>query len=194
MFDESTGDVRPLAKERNTVKLSDDDPGQSAWIVSGLHIMPNGPTFAFDDFRIEGQPKRFITVGAVSGADIVLADTAVSAKHCLIERRRDRVLVHDCRSTNGTRANGVVVDKCVLSEGILLTLGRTTLLAYGPRGVDERVLLVASTMFTFLHGAMKTHGTLRRAAQAIGVQHSTLADWIKKKFKKRPSTPRKGRK
>jgi len=47
--------------------------------------------------------KPLTTIGRLGGgADIELDDPEVSRSHCAIEVRRDAILLHDLRSTNGT--------------------------------------------------------------------------------------------
>lgn len=44
-----------------------------------------------------------VTIGRLGGgADIEIDDSEVSRSHCAIEVRRDAILLHDLRSTNGT--------------------------------------------------------------------------------------------
>jgi pSer/pThr/pTyr-binding forkhead associated (FHA) protein len=47
--------------------------------------------------------RPLVTVGRLKGgADIELNDPEVSGVHCTVEVRRDAILLHDLRSTNGT--------------------------------------------------------------------------------------------
>jgi hypothetical protein len=47
--------------------------------------------------------KPLTTIGRLGGgADIELNDPEVSRSHCAVEVRRDAILLHDLRSTNGT--------------------------------------------------------------------------------------------
>jgi hypothetical protein len=51
--------------------------------------------------------KSLTTIGRKGGgADIEIDDPEVSRSHCAIEVRRDGVLLHDLRSTNGTYLRG----------------------------------------------------------------------------------------
>src|SRR5579864_3392492 len=64
------------------------------------------------------------TLGRGARADIVLADTAVSAEHARVDRVGRRWLVTDLGSTNGTRVNeSVVRGRAALAEGDVLALG-----------------------------------------------------------------------
>jgi Inner membrane component of T3SS, cytoplasmic domain len=47
--------------------------------------------------------KPLTTIGRIGGgADIQIDDPLVSRSHCAVEVRRDGILLHDLRSTNGT--------------------------------------------------------------------------------------------
>jgi pSer/pThr/pTyr-binding forkhead associated (FHA) protein len=150
--------------------------------VMGLRVLPHGPVFAFDTFRMEGNTKRILVIGADIGCDVAIHDETVSGLHCLLERHGDRVLVHDCESKNGTRVNGVALKAGELRPGSLLTLGRVSLVAYGPDMQQRpRVTLAAASLDEFLRFAVNVHGSLRAAAEALGLPYSTLRGWLKKR-------------
>ena len=68
------------------------------------------------------------TLGRGDRADLVLADTAVSAEHARVQRAGRRWTVTDLGSTNGTRVNDAVVRKRAhLADGDVLTLGTVRL-------------------------------------------------------------------
>jgi hypothetical protein len=47
--------------------------------------------------------RPLVTIGRLKGgADVEIDDPEVSAVHCAVEVRRDAILLHDLRSTNGT--------------------------------------------------------------------------------------------
>ena len=47
--------------------------------------------------------KAITTIGRIGGgADIEIDDPEISRSHCAVEVRRDAILLHDLRSTNGT--------------------------------------------------------------------------------------------
>lgn len=158
--------------------------------VVGLRVLPHGPAFAFDSFTMEGNAKRILVIGADVGCDVVIDDDTVSGLHCLLERHGDRVLVHDCQSKNGTRVNGVVLQEAELTPGSLLTLGRVSLVAYGAEAQRPRVTLPAASLNEFLRTAVKAHGSLRAAAEALGLPYSTLRGWLKRRTGGNGTSPR----
>jgi hypothetical protein len=158
--------------------------------VVGLRVLPHGPAFAFDSFKMEGNTKRILVIGADMGCDVVIDDETVSGLHCLLERHGERVLVHDCQSKNGTRVNGVALQEGELTPGSLLTLGRVSLVAYGPDTQRRRVTLPAASLDEFLRTAVKAYGSLRAAAEALGLPYSTLRGWLKNRTGGNGTNPR----
>jgi pSer/pThr/pTyr-binding forkhead associated (FHA) protein len=68
------------------------------------------------------------TMGRGGRADLVLADTAVSAEHARVDRMGRSWVVTDLGSTNGTRVNDTVVKgRTALSAGDVLALGTVRL-------------------------------------------------------------------
>lgn len=159
--------------------LSEDDGG--AFPVVGLRVLPNGPAFSFDDFRIENQNKRFAIIGAELGCDILIEDESISALHCLVEHRNNVLIVHDCESKNGTRVNGALVKIGEMTMGSLLTLGSTTLVAYGPEPDANRIIISAASFREYLANAVEAYGSVRSASESIGLPYSTLRGWLKMK-------------
>ena len=75
-------------------------------------------TMSFDQDRIE--------IGKLASAHVHLDDENISRKHALIQLGSDgKVLLTDLGSTNGTRLNGMRVNKAHLSDGDLVELGLT---------------------------------------------------------------------
>jgi pSer/pThr/pTyr-binding forkhead associated (FHA) protein len=170
-----------LDRRITTKVLGYREPRQADGPVVGVRILPHGRSFAFDSFRIEGSPKRILVIGADPGCDMVIDDDTVSGLHCLLERHGARVLVHDCQSRNGTRVNGVSVQEGELTPGTLLTLGRVSLVACGSDAHSRRVTLPAASLDEFLRTAVDAYGSLRAAAEALGLPYSTLRGWLKNK-------------
>jgi pSer/pThr/pTyr-binding forkhead associated (FHA) protein len=73
-----------------------------------------------------------VTIGREEGNSIQLNDERVSRFHLKIQTDRDKVVLTDLQSTNGTRVNGEDVQLRILRYGDLITLGRSTLL-FGSR-------------------------------------------------------------
>lgn len=165
-----------------TTLIERDGKQQVAVPVTGLRLLPHGPVFDLDTYRVEGKRKRILVIGAEIGCDLIFDDDTVSALHCLLQRHGDRIWVHDCDSKNGTRLNGVAVQVGELTPGASLVLGRVHLVACGEGVPRNRVTLPATNLDEFLHSAVDAHGSLRGAAEALGLPYSTLRGWLKKRF------------
>jgi len=90
---ERAGNIGPLglALETTSLDLQPDDLVMIC-VASGRDL---GKEFELD--------KPLTTIGRLGGgADIEIDDPEVSRSHCAIEVRRDAILLHDLRSTNGT--------------------------------------------------------------------------------------------
>lgn len=65
------------------------------------------------------------SIGSSEQNDLVIRDSAVSRRHCQIERLPDGFKIRDCGSTNGTFVQGVKVSEAFLDHGAELQLGHT---------------------------------------------------------------------
>jgi DNA-binding NtrC family response regulator len=68
-----------------------------------------------------------VVVGTHPSASLVLTDGAVSRFHCEIAIDRERVLIRDLESRNGTLVNGVSILHAHLAQGALIDIGRSKL-------------------------------------------------------------------
>jgi hypothetical protein len=73
-----------------------------------------------------------VTIGREEGNSIQLNDERVSRFHLKIQTDRDRVVLTDLQSTNGTKVNGEDIQLRILRFGDLISVGRSTLL-FGSR-------------------------------------------------------------
>lgn len=71
--------------------------------------------------------KPRIIVGR-AGADLVLPDTEVSRKHCLLEVHGSTATLLDLGSTNGTYVDGERIEKCELAHMGEFRIGSTVLI------------------------------------------------------------------
>ena len=76
--------------------------------------------------------KPVTTIGRSIESDIVLAEDAVSVKHCKIERSDGRFRITDLGSTNKTFVNGVTVRASPLNHGDQIRVGGTTFIFESP--------------------------------------------------------------
>ncbi|TWT47241.1 FHA domain-containing protein [Botrimarina hoheduenensis] len=80
-----------------------------------------------------------VTIGREEGNAVQLNDERISRYHIKIQEDRDRIVLTDLESTNGTRVNGQTTQLRILQHGDLIAVGKSTLL-YGTRAqIAERV-------------------------------------------------------
>ena len=84
---------------------------------AGSLVLPTGDRFSLTD--------SVISIGRHPESNMVLADPNVSRNHAEIRPQGEQYAVIDLGSTNGTRVNGVRVDKQVLQDGDELAFGNT---------------------------------------------------------------------
>ena len=114
-----------------------------------------------------------LSAGAAEGNDLRLTDPAVSRHHFSITSLPDGFVVRDLGSTNGTRVNGVRIDRGYLDDEATIEIGRTRIrfeplaeTVSAPLSPSERygrVLGQSSAMrriFAMLPGLAASQGTL----------------------------------
>jgi pSer/pThr/pTyr-binding forkhead associated (FHA) protein len=73
-----------------------------------------------------------VSIGREEGNSIQLNDERVSRFHIKIQEDRDKIVLTDLESTNGTKVNGEEIQLRILRHGDLISVGRSVLL-YGSR-------------------------------------------------------------
>ncbi len=68
-----------------------------------------------------------VTIGRASGCDLVLDEPSTSRRHARISRQGAAYFIEDLASSNGTKVNGIAVQKMQLSEGDAIALGPVVL-------------------------------------------------------------------
>jgi hypothetical protein len=149
--------------------------------VIGVHVIPAGPRYLFQDAEGQETHKRYLVIGAAADCDIRLQDSSISAHHGSIVRKRYRVYVNDLGSTNGVWVAGCRVRSCELHAGTVVTLGNIHMVAISQETVRRDIVIAASTLPEFIRQAVDAYGSIRAAADGIGVPNSTLRDWLRKK-------------
>lgn len=91
-------------------------------------------------------PPVGVVVGADASADVVLADEAVSRRHCSLVPKGDGFEVTDLGSRNGTLLDGASIQKATVPVGAVLRVGGT-LIQLVP--ADESVLIPPSLRAEF---------------------------------------------
>jgi DNA-binding NtrC family response regulator len=116
-------------REIDTQDVLEPD-GRRRGIVTGLRAK-NG-----NEYPLAMDPQRWV-IGSGPHCDVVLDDPYVSARHCVVERRSNGILVvRDKRARNGTLIDGNLIEAAELQAGSRLALGRTTLIALAEPGSE----------------------------------------------------------
>jgi hypothetical protein len=80
-----------------------------------------------DRGRVHEHTPTPVTIGREEGNTVQLNDERVSRFHVKIQEDRDKIVLTDLDSTNGTRVNGEDVSLRILRYGDIITLGRTVM-------------------------------------------------------------------
>jgi len=125
------------------------DPTQEGFRGTQVRDDGKGPMLVAHRQRlvvVEGQDRGLerefsstrVSIGTSLSNDFVITDTTVSRAHCEIVIDRDRYLLRDLHSTNGTSVNGTPVMEAYLSPGARIRIGETEML-FEPKKKWERI-------------------------------------------------------
>ncbi|MFT3710981.1 MAG: sigma 54-interacting transcriptional regulator [Archangium sp.] len=112
-------------------------------------------------------------IGTNQGADLVLHDRAVSRYHCELTLSPEGIAVRDLGSRNGTRVNGVLVERAWLTAGDRLQVGESEAVLE-LAGEDVRVPLHASDSFGPLVGGSLAMRTLFARLAKAATSNATV--------------------
>jgi transcriptional regulator with GAF, ATPase, and Fis domain len=96
-----------------------------------------------------------LTIGTAPNNDLVLTDPTVSRRHCIVSVLRDRYVVRDLESTNGTVVDGTPVIQAFLGPGARIRLGDTEIL-FEPKKKWQRIEQQSGDHFGKLWGSSDT--------------------------------------
>ncbi|MBL6724641.1 MAG: FHA domain-containing protein [Rubripirellula sp.] len=97
-----------------------------------------------DRGKIYDELKPPFTVGREEGNDIQLNDERVSRCHFKVQRDKDRLVLTDLDSTNGTKVNGVECQLKILRQGDLISVGRSLMLIGSETQIAERLAAIGA--------------------------------------------------
>lgn len=80
-----------------------------------------------------------ITVGREEGNVVRLSDERVSRFHLKIQEDRNRIVLTDLASTNGTRVNGEPVQIAEIRPGDIITIGKSVILVGSRQQIAQRL-------------------------------------------------------
>jgi predicted component of type VI protein secretion system len=92
-----------------------------------------------DRGRVYDDVPTPVTIGREEGNTIQLNDERVSRFHLKIQEDRDKIVLTDLESTNGTKVNGEDIQLRILRFGDMIALGRSVLLFGKREQIAERL-------------------------------------------------------
>lgn len=103
----------------------------SIWSAVERHLRTPDPGYPL--LPLPSRDRPLLVVGRARDCDYVLANPTVSRVHAVLMLFGGQWLIHDRRSTNGTRVNGRRIwGDTVLEPGDIVSLGQLTLRAVRP--------------------------------------------------------------
>ena len=92
-----------------------------------------------DRGRVYDDVPTPVTIGREEGNTIQLNDERVSRFHLKIQEDREKVVLTDLESTNGTKVNGEDIQLRILRFGDMIALGRSVILFGKREQIAERL-------------------------------------------------------
>jgi len=99
-----------------------------------------------DRGRVFHQVATPVTIGREEGNTIQLNDDRISRYHLKLQDDRDKIVLTDLESTNGTKVNGEDIQVRIVRDGDMIALGRSLLLVGSHSDIDRRIAEIAARM------------------------------------------------
>ena len=87
-----------------------------------------------------------VTIGREEGNTIQLNDDRISRYHLKLQDDRDKIVLTDLESTNGTKVNGEEIQVRIVRDGDMISVGRSLLLVGSHSDIDRRIAEIAARM------------------------------------------------
>ena len=87
-----------------------------------------------------------VTIGREEGNTIQLNDERISRYHLKLQEDKDKVVLTDLESTNGTKVNGEEIQVRIVRDGDMISLGRSLLLIGSHSDIDRRISEIAAKL------------------------------------------------
>jgi len=85
-----------------------------------------------------------VTIGREEGNTIQLNDERISRYHLKLQDDKDKIVLTDLESTNGTKVNGEDIQVRIVRDGDMISLGRSLLLVGSHSDIDRRIAEIAA--------------------------------------------------
>ncbi|MEI7782273.1 MAG: FHA domain-containing protein [Planctomycetota bacterium] len=87
-----------------------------------------------------------VTIGREEGNTIQLNDERISRYHLKLQDDKDKVVLTDLESTNGTKVNGEDIAVRIVRDGDMISVGRSLLLVGSHSDIDRRIAEIAAKL------------------------------------------------
>jgi hypothetical protein len=99
-----------------------------------------------DRGRVFQQMATPVTIGREEGNTIQLNDDRISRYHLKLQDDRDKIVLTDLESTNGTKVNGEDIQVRIVRDGDMIALGKSLLLIGSHSDIDRRIAEIAARL------------------------------------------------
>jgi hypothetical protein len=128
-----------------------------------------------DRGRIFSQIPTPVTIGREEGNTIQLNDERISRYHLKLQDDKDKIVLTDLESTNGTKVNGEDIQVRIVRDGDMIAVGRSLLLVGSHSDIDRRIAEIAEKMPAAKEGHAKQ---LRERMERIAT-HKSDVTWAR---------------
>jgi hypothetical protein len=114
-----------------------------------------------------------VTIGREEGNTIQLNDDRISRYHLKLQDDRDKIVLTDLESTNGTKVNGEEIQVRIVRDGDMISVGRSLLLVGSHSDIDRRIAEIAARMPS---GSEAHARRMRERIERIESNHSDVIE------------------
>ena len=99
-----------------------------------------------DRGRVFNELPTPVTIGREEGNTIQLNDERISRYHLKLQEDKDKLVLTDLESTNGTKVNGEDIQVRIIRDGDMISVGRSLLLVGSHSDIDRRIAEIAAKL------------------------------------------------
>lgn len=114
-----------------------------------------------------------ITIGREEGNTIQLNDERISRYHLKLQHDKEKLVLTDLESTNGTKVNGEDIQVRIVRDGDMIALGRSLLLVGSHSDIDQRIAEIAAKLPPSQEGRAKR---MRERLERIAEHNSEIIE------------------
>ena len=126
-----------------------------------------------DRGRVFHEISTPVTIGREEGNTIQLNDERISRYHLKLQDDKDKVVLTDLESTNGTKVNGEEIAVRIVRDGDMISVGRSLLLVGSHSDIDRRIAEIAAKLPASQEGHAKQ---LRERIDRIAAHKSDVIE------------------